>query len=72
VVDFLGSYNAILGIPCYTKLMAIPNYMYLKLKMPGPRGIIMMSSSFKAAYTCKQANNDIASTLAATREPTEL
>ena len=26
VVDFLGSYHAILGRPCYTKFMAIPNY----------------------------------------------
>jgi hypothetical protein len=25
VVDFLGSYNAILKRPCYTKFMAIPN-----------------------------------------------
>ena len=31
VVDFLGSYHAILGRPCYAKFMAIPNYAYLKL-----------------------------------------
>ena len=35
VVDFLGSYHAILGRPCYAKYMVIPNYTYLKLKMPG-------------------------------------
>ena len=35
-VDFPGSYHAILGRPCYTKFMAIPNYTYHKLKMPGP------------------------------------
>ena len=40
VVDFPGSYHAILGRPCYTKFMAIPNYTYLKLKMPGPNGVI--------------------------------
>ena len=28
VVDFLGSYHAILGRPCYAKFMAIPNYTY--------------------------------------------
>ena len=33
VVDFPGSYHAILGWPCYAKFMAIPNYTYLKLKM---------------------------------------
>ena len=29
VVDFLGSYHAILGWPCYAKFMAVPNYTYL-------------------------------------------
>ena len=36
VVGFKGTYHAILGRPCYTKFMAIPNYTYLKLKMSGP------------------------------------
>ena len=43
VVDFLGSYHAILGRPCYAKFMAIPNYTYLKLKMLGPNGVITES-----------------------------
>ena len=36
VVGFHGTYHTILGRPCYMKFMAIPNYTYLKLKMPGP------------------------------------
>ena len=48
VADFLGSYHAILGRPCYAKFMAIPNYTYLKLKMSGPNGVITMSSAFFA------------------------
>ena len=32
--------------------MAIPNYTYLKLKMPGPKGVITAGSSFKHAYEC--------------------
>jgi hypothetical protein len=35
VVGFSGAYHAILGRPCYTKFMAVPNYTYLKMKMPG-------------------------------------
>ena len=50
VVDFTGSYHVILGRPCYAKFMAIPNYTYLKLKMPGPNGVITAGASFKAAY----------------------
>jgi hypothetical protein len=40
IADFPGAYHAILGRPCYAKFMVVPNYTYLKLKMPGPRGII--------------------------------
>ena len=29
-----------------------PNYTYLKLKMPGPNGVITMGSTFSHAYTC--------------------
>jgi hypothetical protein len=49
-------------MPCYVKFMATPNYTYLKMKMPGPHGIIMTSSSFKVAYTCDRDNCDLAST----------
>jgi len=33
--------------------MAIPNYTYLKLKMPGPCGVITISTSFQHAYECE-------------------
>ena len=49
VVRFHGTYHAILGRPCYVKFMAVPNYTYLKLKMPGPCGIITISTSFQRA-----------------------
>src|SRR6185503_6774015 len=52
VVGFRGSYHAILGRPCNAKFMAIPNYTYLKLKMPGPKAVITIGSSFEHAYEC--------------------
>jgi hypothetical protein len=45
VVGFRGTYHAILGRPCYTKFMAVPNYTYLKMKMPGPNCICRMDLS---------------------------
>ena len=48
----MGSYHAILGRPCYAKFMAIPNYTYLKLKMPGPKGVITVGSSYEHDYEC--------------------
>jgi len=32
--------------------MPIPNYTYLKPKMPGPNDVITMGSTFSHAYTC--------------------
>ena len=32
--------------------MAIPNYTYLKLKMPSPKCVITVGSSFEHAYEC--------------------
>ena len=66
VVDFLGSYHAISGRPCYAKFIAIPNYTYLKLKMSGPNGIITMSSAFSHAYTCDHEHYELIANLAAT------
>jgi len=50
VVGFRGTYHTIIGRPGYAKFMAIPNYTYLKLKMPGPKGVITVTSSFEHAY----------------------
>ena len=33
--------------------MVIPNYTYLKLKMPGPHGVITVGTSFQRAYECE-------------------
>ena len=63
VVDFLGSYHAILGRPCYAKFMAIPNYTYLKLKMPGPNNVITMGSTFLYAYTCDHEHYELTTTV---------
>ncbi|XP_066385147.1 uncharacterized protein [Miscanthus floridulus] len=53
VVGFHETYHAILGSPSYTKFMVIPNYTYLKLKMPGPRRVITIDTSFQRAYECE-------------------
>ena len=34
--------------------MAVPNYTYLKLKMPGPNGVITIEGSFEQAYYYEQ------------------
>jgi hypothetical protein len=52
VVGFRGAYYAILGRPCYAKFMALPNYTYLKMKMPVPKGVVTVGSSIEHAFNC--------------------
>jgi hypothetical protein len=52
VVGFSGTYHAILGRSAYTKFMDVPNYTYLKLKIPRPRGIITEGPTYQRAYEC--------------------
>jgi hypothetical protein len=32
--------------------MAVPNYTYLNLKMPGPNGVITVGPTYKHAFEC--------------------
>jgi hypothetical protein len=52
VVGFSGTYHAILGRPAYAKFMAVPNYTYLKLKIPGPKATITVGPMYQRAYEC--------------------
>ncbi|XP_025791911.1 uncharacterized protein LOC112873101 [Panicum hallii] len=68
VVGFHGSYHTILGWPCYAKFMAIPNYTYLNLKMPGPCGVITVGSSLQRAYQCEVESCELVSAVIASGE----
>jgi hypothetical protein len=63
VLDFPSSYYALLGRPCYAKFMAVPNYVYLKLKMLGPNGVITVGASPQEAYQCDKENCELAAAL---------
>ena len=45
------------------KFMVIPNYTYLKLKMPGPNGVITVGSTFSHAYTCDYEHYELATAI---------
>src|SRR3954469_22328436 len=44
VAPFKSGYHAILGREAFTVFQAVPHYGYMKLKMPGPNGIITLAS----------------------------
>jgi hypothetical protein len=43
--------------------MVVPNYTYLKLKMPGPSGVITVGTSHEHAYECDVACTEYAEAL---------
>ena len=44
MAPFISGYRALLGWEAFTIFQAIPHYGYMKLKMPGPNGIITLAS----------------------------
>ena len=59
VVDFDSAYHDILGRPAYASFMARPCYVYLKLKMPGPRGMITVTGNRQRVEDCLQNGSKI-------------
>ena len=59
VVDFQSTYHAILGRHAYARFMARPCYVYLKLKMPGPRGLITITGIRQKAEECFEKGSKI-------------
>ena len=45
IVPFRSGYHALLGRTTFAKFNAVPHYAYLKLKIPGPRGVITVNGN---------------------------
>ena len=45
IVPFRSGYHALLGRTAFARFNAVPHYAYLKLKMPGPHGVITVNGN---------------------------
>ena len=61
IVPFRSGYHALLGRTAFAKFNAVPHYAYLKLKMPGPRGVIMVNGNTE----CSLRTEELTAALAA-------
>jgi hypothetical protein len=52
--------------------MAEPHYVHLKMKLPGPRGMIMVSGCFKKSMECARASSQLAEALVIAGEKRQL
>jgi hypothetical protein len=62
VVDLDSPYHALLGRPALAKFMASTHVVYLKMKMPGPRGVITIIGDYKCSMACATAGSNLAET----------
>jgi hypothetical protein len=72
VVNISNPYHALLGRPALAKFMAVPHYAYLKMKLPGPRGVIIVSGSFKKSLACTKESSQLAEALVIAEENRQL
>jgi hypothetical protein len=63
VVDLDSPYHALLGRPALAKFMASTHVAYLKMKMPGLRGVITIIGDYKRSMACAMAGSNLAETL---------
>ena len=47
IIPFRSGYHALLGRTAFAHFNAVPHYAYLKLKMPGPRGVITVNGNME-------------------------
>jgi hypothetical protein len=72
VVDLDSPYHALLGRPALAKFMASTHVAYLKMKMPGPRGVITIIGDYKRSMACALARSNLAETLIIAEEKKKL
>jgi hypothetical protein len=72
VVDISSPYHALLGHPTLAKFMAVPHYVYLKMKLPGPISMITISGCFKKLLACARASSQVAEALVIAEEKRQL
>jgi hypothetical protein len=72
VVDISSPYHELLGRPALAKFMVVLHYAYLKMKLPGPRGVITVSGCFNKSLACSRASSQLAEALVIAEEKRQL
>ena len=62
IAPFQSGYQALLGREAFARFNAIPHYASLTLKMPGPRGIILVNGNIKRSLRAKESAAALAAT----------
>jgi hypothetical protein len=72
VVDLDSPYHALLGRLALAKFMASTHVAYLKIKIPGPKGVITIIGDYKRSMACATAESNLAEALIIAEEKKKL
>ena len=72
MVDLSSAYHVLLGQPAHAKFMAVPHYAYLKMKMPGPKGLITVTGDYRKSLECARDGAKLAESLVIAEERCQL
>ena len=68
VVDLPSPYHALLGRPALAQFMASTHVGYLKMKMPGPNGTIIVVGDYRVSMSCASASSALAQAMVISEE----
>src|SRR4051812_2724090 len=72
VADLSSPYHALLGFPAIAKFMLNAHEPYLKMKLPGPNGIIIVTGDFRKSLECSSTGANLADSLVVAEEKGQL
>ena len=72
VVDMQSPYHALLGRPALAKFMAAPFVSYLKMKLPGPNGIITVTGDYRRSLECTEEGSKLAEAMVIAAEKRQI
>ena len=68
VADLTSPYHVLLGLPAFAKFMLVPHHPFLKMKLPGPQGVITIYGDYKKSLECLAAGSRLADSLVIAEE----
>src|SRR4051812_19310377 len=72
VADLSSPYHARLGLPAFVKFMLSAHETYLRMKIPGPNGVITVVGDFRKSLECTSAGGNLADSQVIAEEKREL
>jgi hypothetical protein len=71
IVPFRSGYHALLGRTAFARFNAVPHYVYLKLKMPRPRGVITINGNTERSLRTEEHTAALAAEVQAAEEASQ-